>query len=304
MLDADLERADHVMRLAFGTFRGLPDPSATFGDREMVRTRFEAAPEWAWVADVDGDVAGSVFATRWGSFGFLGPLTVHPDVWDRGIGTRLLRPVLDVFEDWGVRQAGLYTFADSPKHLGLYQRHGFRPGHLVVILAKEVDPRMRRPHSVASRDETDELSLAEIRALTDEVYTGLDLGHEIVAVNTQRIGETLLVHRDGTLEAIAVCQFGAGSEGGSDTCYVKFAAARPGDGVGDRFTRLLDACEAFAAEAGLGRLEVGIDTGRLSAYGHLLDRGYQIGQIGVSMLLCPEQPHFDTSSHHVIADLR
>ena len=88
MLDADLERADHVMRLAFGTFRGLLDPSATFGDREMVRTRFAAAPEWAWVADVDGDVAGSVFVTRWGLFGFLGPLTVHPDVWDRGIGTR------------------------------------------------------------------------------------------------------------------------------------------------------------------------------------------------------------------------
>jgi len=209
-----------------------------------------------------------------------------------------------VFEDWGVRQAGLYTFADSPKHLGLYQRHGFRPGHLVVILAKDVDPRMRRPHSFASRDERDDLSLAEIRALTDEVFTGLDLGHEIVAANSQRIGETLLVRREGILEAMAVCHCGAGSEGGSDTCYVKFAAALPGDGAGDRFSRLLDACEAFAAEAGLGRLEVGIDTGRLNAYGHLLNRGYRIGQIGVSMILRPEQPHFDTSSHHVIADLR
>ena len=302
MLDLDLERADHVMRLAFGTFRGLPDPSVAFGDREMVRTRFEAAPEWAWVAEVDGEVAGSVFAARWGSFGFFGPLTVHPALWDRGIGSRLLVPVLEAFERWDVRQAGLYTFATSPKHLGLYQKHGFRPGHLIVILDRAVDPRMRAPYSVVSGD--DGRALAEIRVLTDEVFSGLDLGHEIVAVAGQGIGQTLLVRRKGTLEGMAVCHCGAGSEGGSGTCYVKFAAALPRAGARDRFSRLLDACEAFAAENGLGRLEVGVDTGRLNAYGDLLDRGYRIEQIGVSMLLRHEHPYFDTPSHHVITDLR
>jgi GNAT superfamily N-acetyltransferase len=302
MLDIDLERADHVMRLAFGTVRGLPDPSTAFGDREMVRTRFEAAPEWAWVAEVDGDVVGSVFAARWGSFGVFGPLTVHPALWDRGIGSRLLVPVLQAFERWDVRQAGLYTFAASPKHLGLYQKHGFQPRHLVVILATAVDPRMRAPYSVVSGD--DRRALAEIRLLTDEVFTGLELGHEVVAANAQGIGETVLVRREGTLEGMAVCHYGAGSEGGSDTCYVKFAAALPGDGARDRFSRLLDACEAFAAENGLGRLEVGVDTGRLDAYGRLLDQGFRIEQIGVSMLLHPRQPYFDTPSHCVIADLR
>ena len=109
----DLEAADRVLRLAFGTIRGLPDPSAAYGDADYVHTRFRAAPECAWVAEIDGDVVGSVFAARWGSFGFFGPLSVDPDLWDRGIGSRLLEPVLEAFASWDVRQAGLFTFADS-----------------------------------------------------------------------------------------------------------------------------------------------------------------------------------------------
>ena len=61
MLAEDLDAADRVMRLAFGTIRGLPIRAA-FGDSDAVRTRFRAAPECAWVAEVDGDVVGSVFA--------------------------------------------------------------------------------------------------------------------------------------------------------------------------------------------------------------------------------------------------
>jgi hypothetical protein len=146
--------------------------------------------------------------------------------------------------------------------------------------------------------------LDEIRRLTDQVFHGLDVGQEIVSVNTQRIGDTVLIHHEDRLEGMAVCHCGAGSEAGSDTCYVKFAAVRPGEGAAGRFARLVDACEAFAAESGASRLEVGVNTGRLDAYRHLLDRGFRIEQIGVSMLLRPAEAHFDTSKHHVIADCR
>ena len=110
MHEQDLDAADRVLRLAFGTIRGLADPDAAFGDSDLVRTRFRAAPEHAWAAELDGDVVGSVFAAHWGSFGVLGPLTVDPGRWDRGIGGRLLEPVLEAFESWGLRQAGLFTF--------------------------------------------------------------------------------------------------------------------------------------------------------------------------------------------------
>jgi N-acetylglutamate synthase-like GNAT family acetyltransferase len=301
MLADDVDSADRVLRLAFGTVRGLVDPGTAFGDRDYVHTRFPAAPDCAWVAEVDGEVVGSVLATRWGSFGFLGPLTVHPGSWDRGIGTRLLQPVLEAFERWNLRQAGLFTFADSPKHLGLYQKHGFWPGSLTAIAAKEIGASPSSPFELVSTDGPD---LDEIRALTDEVFGGLDLRREIVAASEQGIGDTVLLRDEGTLVGMAVCHCGPGSEAGGDTCYVKFAAVRPGAGAPSRFERLLDACESFAAESGLGRLVAGVNTGRLDAYRRLLARGFRSEQIGVSMALRPEEPRFDTPADYVLDDLR
>jgi GNAT superfamily N-acetyltransferase len=302
----DLDSADQVMRLAFGTFRGLPDPATAFGDRDYVRTRCRAAPDCAWAAEVDGNVVGSVFAARWGSFGFFGPLTVHPRLWDRGIASRLLQPVVESFERWGVRQAGLFTFASSPKHLGLYQKHGFWPGGLTVVAAKPIAANANGRYALASEETADRRSrpLDEIRKLTDAVFHGLDLEREIVAAATQGIGDTLVVPGDDGLDGVAVCHRGAGSEAGSDTCYVKFAAVRPGAGAADRFERLLDACEGFAADSALERVVAGVNTGRLDAYRRLFSRGFRIEQIGLAMHFRPGEPDLDSPEHYVIADLR
>jgi GNAT superfamily N-acetyltransferase len=302
----DVDAADRVMRLAFGTIRGLADPGAAFGDAESVRTRYRAAPDCAWCAEDGDEVVGSVFATRWGSFGFFGPLTVHPDRWDGGLGSLLLVPVLQAFERWGVRQAGLFTFADSQKHLGLYQKHGFWPGTLTVVALKETGQAAPGTYALAS-DETGSdpgAVLVAVRGLTDEILPGLDVAQEIAAVLEQGIGDALLLHGEDGLDAVAVCHVGAGSEAGSDTCYVKFAAARPGDGAERRFASLLDACEAFARETASARLVAGVNTGRLQAYRHLLARGFRTQQIGLSMWLRPDAPRFDRPADYVIDDLR
>ena len=75
--ESDLANADHIMRVAFGTYLGVPDPVTVFGDSDHVKTRLVAAPDCAWAAEIDGEVVGSNFATRWGSFAFFGPLTVR-----------------------------------------------------------------------------------------------------------------------------------------------------------------------------------------------------------------------------------
>jgi len=88
--EQDLPEADRIMRLAFGTFIGLPDPMTFMGDAQYVRTRWKANPTAAFAAEYDGEVVGSNFATNWGSVGFFGPLTVRPDRWDRGVGKWLM----------------------------------------------------------------------------------------------------------------------------------------------------------------------------------------------------------------------
>ena len=55
------------------------------------------------------------------------------------MGKRLMEPVMKCFAGWGTTHAGLFTFAQSPKHLGLYQKFGFWPRFLTAIMSKPVE---------------------------------------------------------------------------------------------------------------------------------------------------------------------
>lgn len=284
--EADLDEADRVMRIAFGTFLGLPDPATFMGDGAYVHPRWRMDPSAAFVAEMEGMVVGSNFATRWGSVGFFGPLSVRPDLWDRGIASRLMEPVLARFAAWGTRLAGLFTFAHSPKHAALYQKFGFWPRFLTAIMSCAPAIRGREPrwsrYSTVPGSERGAL-LAECRILTGAVYDGLDLEREIEAVDAHRLGDSLLVWDDGALVGLAVCHYGAGTEGGSTSCYVKFAAARPGRQAAEHFTSLLDACAAHAAAHRLPRICAGVNLGRHDAYRRMLEHGFRTDRQGVAM---------------------
>src|SRR3954454_116096 len=73
-----------------------------------------------------------------------------------------------------------------------------------------------------------EAALEQCCALGNALFDGLDLSREIRAVTAQRLGDTVLLRRDGIVAGFAVCHIGAGTEAGSDSLYVKFAAVRPG----------------------------------------------------------------------------
>ncbi len=250
MQEADLVEARRIFRVAFGTFIGVPDPEAFWTDREYVFTRWRADPGAALVAETNGKLAGSNFATNWGSFGFFGPLTVRPELWGQGIAQRLLGPTMDLFEKWGVRDAGLFTFAHSPKHIGLYQKFGFWPRFLTAIMSKKVNGG-EAPGMKYSALEVDDqgAALKACRELTDSIYEGLDATSEIRSVKDQDLGETVLMWSGDSLDGFAVCHCGEGTEAGRDTCYIKFAAVRPGPGSEKAFERLLDGCEAMASRA-------------------------------------------------------
>jgi GNAT superfamily N-acetyltransferase len=284
--EQDLAEADRIMRLAFGTFMGLSDPASFMGDGAYVRPRWRMDPSASFAAEIDGAVVGSNFATRWGSVGFFGPLSVRPELWDRGIASRLMAPVLDCFETWGTRLAGLFTFANSPKHLALYQKFGFWPRFLTAIMSKTVrcPDRVPRWSSYSGVPDADrEGVLSECRMLTGAVYDGLDLQREIEAVAAHALGDSILVWDEGMLAGLAVCHHGIGTEGGSGSCYVKFAAVRPGARAAEHFAWLLDACEAHAAARGLPKMTAGVNLGRHEAYRRMFERGFRTDRQGVAM---------------------
>jgi GNAT superfamily N-acetyltransferase len=303
---ADLAAADRVRRLAFGTFLGLPDPLSFRGDASPVRTRYLADRSGSFAAEVNGDVVGTNFAVNWGSVGFFGPLSVHPDFWGRGIAQRLVAAALEAFARWETQHVGLFTFAHSPQHVLLYQKFGFWPRFLTLIMAKSVSPLSRQiswsVYSALPEAEQQDC-LADCHELVDGLYSGLDLRLEIEATARHHFGETVLLRDGNALSGFAVCHCGAGTEAGSGQCYIKFGAVRSGLGAEVSFTRLLAACEMLAASRGVERLVAGVNTGRREAYRAMLAYGFRTDVQGLAMDL-PDEAGYNRPDVYIVDDWR
>ena len=309
----EIQEADRIFRLAFGTFLGLPNPADFMGDRDLMMSRWRSKNVQVIAAREAGSgkagsgkagrLIGSNVVTRWGSFGFFGPLTVLPEYWDQGVAQRLLEATMSVFDRWGVRHTGLYTFPHSAKHIGLYQKFGYWPRYLTAVMTKTPQGAQSSACVLSGLPKArKEEAIQACAKLAAKIDKGLDLTDEIRAVLAQRTGDVVLTYTRNALEVFAICLNGPGSEGGSKACYIKFGAARSGAGAGERFDKLLDACDAFAASRGAG-IEAGVNLAREDAYRRMRAHGYRTAMQGVAM----QRPHavgFNHPEAYVIDDWR
>lgn len=303
----ELTKAEHIFRLAFGTFVGLPDPLQFASDLSYIPHRWHTDPTGAFAAEWEGVLIGSNLATCWGSVGFFGPLSVHPAFWDQGIGQRLIAPVLDRFAESNIQQLGLFTFPSSPKHHGLYQKFGFWPRFLTFVMAKSVQRNSQASQSPQWYSQLNQTQRVEClqagRVLTDKVHEGLDVSQEVGAVQAQSLGDTVLLWDEAGLVGLAICHYGARTEAGSNTCYVKFGAVQPGPEAGQRFEQLLDACEQLAASQGMTRLIAGVNSAQHDAYNRMLARGFRTEITGVAMHK-PNEAGYQRPDRFVLCDWR
>jgi hypothetical protein len=192
---------------------------------------------------------------------------------------------MEQFDAWGTRHVGLFTFAQSAKHIALYQKYGFYARFLTAIMsAKAVRQTAEGWSRFSALSEVQrEQALQSCRDVAETVYPGLDLTGEIAATHAQDLGDIVLVDGAGGIAAFAVCHYGPRSEGGADTCFVKFGAVRDGRSAEHDYLRLLDACEALAVAVGMSNLMAGANMARHEAYRHLVARGFRTEIQGVAM---------------------
>ena len=284
---ADLPQAERILRMAFGSFLGVPEPATFWSDRDYIYSRWRAPHVAAVGAKLDGRLVGSGFVTRWGSFAFCGPLTVDVEQQEKDVGQALLAARMALLEAWGVRSAGLFTFAGSAKHLALYQKFGFHARFLTAIMSRALPAEAAatvdwsRYGALSESGRMD--AVAACARLTDQLYQGLDLSDEIKAVNDQGLGDTVLLRDAGGMAGFAVCHHGPRSEAGADSCFVKFAAVRDAPSARQDCQLLLDACEALGRDAGMPTLLAGVNLVHQEAYQDLVARGYRTVIQGVAM---------------------
>ena len=315
----DLDDADTILRLSFGTFMGLDDPMSFFGDSDFVRSRYTTDPNSAFAIEIDGNLVGSNFVTDWGSVGFFGPLSIHPNYWNKGIAKHLIIPVLQRLSKLEIQYAGLFTFAQSPKHVYLYQKYDFWPRFLTSIMTKtitekndekrlELSQKHEKPHDVRFtqiRNDVKSLVLDDCKYLTNGIFPGLDLQKEILAVDSQKLGDTILLYDPSRnkLTGIAICHYGKGTEAGSNVCYIKFAAISTNNNSHSNFVRMLNSVESMALEKGIFKITAGSNMERHLAYKAMINYGFKSEFQGVSMHKGNKQG-YNTPSTFIIDDWR
>lgn len=305
LVEEDLPAARRIVRTAFGTFLGVPDLDNFWTDRDYVHARCGAEHVESFAAEEDGALVGSNFATRWGSFGFFGPLSVRPERWDGGCAQPLVAAVCGAFDRWGVSHAGLFTFPHSPKHIHLYGKFGFHPRFLTAIMTNPAQPGTLPAGSRYAALSPGDRRAAEdaTRDVSDAIQDGLDLRGEIRTGAARNLGDTLLLWDGSRLAGFAVCQWGPASEAGADCVYVKFAAVRPGARAEADFAALLALCGALAAAVGMRRVLAGINLAHVEAYRQMKALGFRTEFQGVAMHR-DNEPGFCRPGLYVLDDWR
>jgi len=310
MTEEDLQEADRIIRLAFGTFIGHDNPEDYRSDARYANPRYNADPSASFVAELDGKIIGSNFGLHWGSVGIFGPLTVHPEYWNKKIGIKLMEPVMRCFEEWKVTHSGAMTFANSPKHISLYRKFGYHPRFLIPVMSKKIESRSVTLNSkftwakYSECKESQDKYLEGCNQVTNTVYPGLDLELEIKAVNKMNYGETVILFDENIeIAGFAICHCGINTEAGNDKCYVKFGAVRANSDAQSNFMNLLKACEELTIAKGLSVLTGGVNAGRYNAYQSMLSQNFSIDFLGVS-LHRPNNDAYNIVERYVIDDWR
>lgn len=303
--EGDLPEAGAILRRAFATQFGMP-PDTFWTDRDFVTGRWMTDPSLAFGAWIDDRLVGSSLGANWGSLGVFGPISTHPDTWNRGTARHLIPPVLERLKALGARHIAFFTFAESTKHIALYQKFDFWPRFLTAIMTRPVDadeapPASARYSTIASADRAHWLDAC--RSLTTEVSDGLDLTSEVRTAHSHGHGDTVFLTEGSRVLAVALCEYGRKSPAGDGSCLIRFAAVRPDLENEMRFGQLVTACGTLAAHEGLKQLVACVNASRPKAYRHLLSMGFRTQRNGVTMH-CPNEDAYNQTASYILDDLR
>lgn len=103
-----------------------------FQSEDEIRKRVENPPEGMvrLVAEVDGRVVGATSLHRHRSprmqhVAGCG-VSVHPDYWNRGVGSALIAAIVDLADNWlNLKRVGLEVYTDNAPAIHLYEKFGF-----------------------------------------------------------------------------------------------------------------------------------------------------------------------------------
>ena len=124
---ADAKAISSVLLEAFGAYRENYTPEAfeaVTPNAEKIVRRFADGPQW--VAEIDGDVVGTVSLKTEPEGLYIRSMAVLPGVQGQGVGHVLLKAVNEFADASGHNRIFLHTTYFVPGAGEMYAKHGFR----------------------------------------------------------------------------------------------------------------------------------------------------------------------------------
>ena len=263
---SEVEEAAELADTAFiGVIEHLSGrrPARPFFPVAGLALRRATDPEGCLLAVEAGRVCGVVFSVRRGTLAWLGPVAVDPVMQGRGIGQALVEACQRLWAGSGIRLGGLETFGQSPHHVRLYSKLGFRPGWTGVHLKRElsvIEARATLPPPL----QHPRLPLPDLGFL----YPGFDPAAEVRATIESGAGKVF-----ASDHGLAILHLRGALHVTGEEAFVPLLA---GDSE-SAFESLLAACEEAAAAAGKASLALRVPGTAAAAIDALIARGYRVG---------------------------
>lgn len=289
---ATLEDVEALNRLFSEAFTdryhrdGMTGVRVPFLNAQVWRYAIEDAGAGAMLwRDEEGRLAAFNLVHLSGTEGWMGPLAVRPGLQGSGVGTRIVQEGIAWLERRGATTIGLETMPRTVENIGFYSGLGFRPGHLTISMARDLDRQAGRelgPDSAAF-DLGRATLLEGCRRLAGRILPGVDYSRQIVLTDHLGMGGTTVLPGTSEPRAFAVWHHAALAQGrpADEVRVLKMVAADLG-----AFVELLAAVEAQAlALPGASRVSLRCQTEYPEAYAALLEAGYRVQWTDLRMTL-------------------
>ena len=111
-----------ALNTAHGFPPDFPSPEVAVG---LISSMFSNPYFYSVVAEIDGQIIGSNCLDERAIIGGVGPITIHPEVQNMGVGRLLMQAVMDRARDRGAAGLRLVQAAFHNRSLSLYTSFGF-----------------------------------------------------------------------------------------------------------------------------------------------------------------------------------
>ncbi len=183
-------------------------------DETKIQSYVEREPKGVRVGLWQGRIVTFNVCRSYGRLGWFHTLAVHPEFQGRGWGKEAVRDGEAYLESQGVSTIAMMTWPTAIRNLAFYQLLGYRQGGLSLYAYRQTSTAILTGRSpfYASVDTMRDGPYADqttkaVRALCSQIMPGLNYLPWVLWARKKPFAETLLLWREGKLQALALFYF-------------------------------------------------------------------------------------------------